>query len=743
MYIQFCNFYDILEHCVKNRSLLKKKDSAKILFDYIFASYTKDYPINPDSARKMANNERQIKQEILGFYEEAGIETLAGDILDNVFPELVSARAFAKKLNRAIQFDLDLKENLKYTGTSRVPEKDGMALALYVAEVLFAIMRRPHVPYNKDGTLDLPEWLCPKFRFRLVSRSCPKPSSRFIGRNKELKKLHDQLEKRHEVFLWGLHGIGKSELAYEYCERYRQTYDNILYIHSTGNLRADICTLQIYGGFPYTGDMFRDLLYALQCPQEKTLLIIDNLNLIPSSEEGWASIQQCGCKLLVTTRCKPQGPDVSNWMKLGAIKDMRSLIALVKAISQNKHLNTDILKKIIKTVHRHTTAVVLLAMLLEKGRYTTGEILRKLQPRNLKDFIKDKIFFRYREDSFYEHLRTLFHLFQFEGLERDALQNMVLVPETGIPLRLFEKWTELHDRNIMDGLLKHGMVYDNHSNTNKSHQHLVSLRPILRELACEEFTPSFKTCATLIRNTACAMNLLIDDDTSQYLLELSQEVIDWAKKDDIPAYIDYLKKCFEAAARQENRDAMKKIVGALDAAIEKTVDPTNIDRALLEDYRATLEGNPTTAIRHRLTAITFLDASQNDEKWLMAEILDHIAGDYSEKCDWSMAKQYSDMSSAILTELCPLTIPDVFPFACRRGVIFCKLGAVDEGMKLLHQMEEFLQMCDAAPTLNHVYMHSALADAYYAIEDHENEKKHIDLVHNMLSLVQKMMQNEQ
>ena len=41
----------------------------------------------------------------------------------------------------------------------------------------------------------------------------PKPYRHFIGRDKELEELYTMLEEDRHVFLCGIAGIGKSELA--------------------------------------------------------------------------------------------------------------------------------------------------------------------------------------------------------------------------------------------------------------------------------------------------------------------------------------------------------------------------------------------------------------------------------------------------------------------------------------------------------------------------------------------------
>ena len=68
----------------------------------------------------------------------------------------------------------------------------------------------------------------------IMDSEVPKPCRHFIGRDKELEELYTMLEENRHVFLCGIAGIGKSELAKAYAKRYIKQYTNILYVEYTG-----------------------------------------------------------------------------------------------------------------------------------------------------------------------------------------------------------------------------------------------------------------------------------------------------------------------------------------------------------------------------------------------------------------------------------------------------------------------------------------------------------------------------
>lgn len=254
-----------------------------------------------------------------------------------------------------------------------------------------------------------------------------------------------------------------------------------------------------------------------------------------------------------------------------------------------------------------------------------------------------------------------------EGVEKEAMQNLTLIPEAGVPLPLFEKWTETDDSAILGTLIRAGLIQTTCRNDVQYYAYLVSLKPVIRELVCDELEPSFQSCEKLIHNTSEAMGLLLDSADDLYLMKVAQEVIRWAKMDNIPVYIHYLHKSFALAARNGQKDDMQNIADALAEVLEETDCGTNCDRALMQDYQAQVRDIPSQAIAFRKSAIDQLNLDVPAEKKLAAIILDRIANNYVEENNWHTARCYSDLSWSYFRELGLLEQTDTFPVACRRG----------------------------------------------------------------------------
>ena len=80
----------------------------------------------------------------------------------------------------------------------------------------------------------------------------PTPKEFFIGRDAEIKDIHARLQQSPVLFLHGIGGIGKSELAKQYAKKYGSEYDTVIFapyvtdivsLHCFGYLHPYLCCL--------------------------------------------------------------------------------------------------------------------------------------------------------------------------------------------------------------------------------------------------------------------------------------------------------------------------------------------------------------------------------------------------------------------------------------------------------------------------------------------------------------------
>ena len=128
----------------------------------------------------------------------------------------------------------------------------------------------------------------------------------FIGRESEIDKMHYIMEKNQLLFLSGIGGIGKTELAKQYANRYRNEYNTIIF----AVFNKDIVSLvndEILINHIEKDEKESDIDYfkrkieiLKQIVTDKDLIMIDNFDV--DSDERLETLFCCPCKFIVTSR---------------------------------------------------------------------------------------------------------------------------------------------------------------------------------------------------------------------------------------------------------------------------------------------------------------------------------------------------------------------------------------------------------------------------------------------------------
>ena len=100
--------------------------------------------------------------------------------------------------------------------------------------------------------------------------------------------------------------------------------------------------------------------------------------------------------------------------------------------------------------------------MLETGILKPLPLLNKLKTEKAALDVTDTIDItkdgRSRKETYYDHIHTLFSLYQLSNAETDVMRNLSLAPLTGIPGRLLANWLKLCNMNIINGLIEKGFV---------------------------------------------------------------------------------------------------------------------------------------------------------------------------------------------------------------------------------------------------------------------------------------------
>lgn len=298
-----------------------------------------------------------------------------------------------------------------------------------------------------------------------------KPVDFFIGRDNELAAIHKHLQEKDILFLSGIGGIGKSELARNYAKIHKDNgdYDTILFATYGGSLMTminndsniHIANFERLSAEEEESYYCRKIGKLQELVNERTLFVIDNLNedeFDSKAKKQWADILNLGCKLLVTTRQKEWGYGV---LEIGVLSKRDNLVAL---FGKNCTIKDDndraAVHEIIDYVNGHTLTVELIAKQAGAGFSTPIEMFDKLKEGMAK--IGTEIYFtkdneQHRATAF-NHITALFNIANLNDKEKYVLANMSLIPLTGIKAKLFRKWCELEDFNAVNTLINGGWL---------------------------------------------------------------------------------------------------------------------------------------------------------------------------------------------------------------------------------------------------------------------------------------------
>lgn len=305
----------------------------------------------------------------------------------------------------------------------------------------------------------------------------------FIGREKELAEIHNKFEENDVVFLCGVGGIGKTELAKYYAHKYKACYDTIIFAPIVNDIFSMIINntiLSIHNFFPEYDNLClvdeelfeheqQNIFKKLQkyyCRKieklkelcnEKTLIIVDNLD---GEDEKWDDLKDLGCKLLITTRMNLSDAFPQSQIIVDKINEPFDVFKeyYKKPLSEEEKT---IIFELMEIIGGHTLTVELLAKQMMDGRVKPYDMLERIKNGGIERSGREKVRRQgniSREQSAYEHISELFSLSKLTEEQRYVLSSLALIPCSGIPAEKFCKWCDLSSYDCINKLMRQGWI---------------------------------------------------------------------------------------------------------------------------------------------------------------------------------------------------------------------------------------------------------------------------------------------
>mgnify|MGYP003479715841 FL=1 len=541
----------------------------------------------------------------------------------------------------------------------------------------------------------------------IMDSEVPRPCRHFLGREEELDELHTMLEENSKVFLYGIAGIGKSELAKAYAKQYKKYYTNILYVEYAGDLHQAVTDMDFTDDLPEDGEeeRFRKHNRFLRSLKDDTLLIIDNFNVTATQDSFLPVVLKYRCRILFTTRSKFDGHCI---LQLKEIRDPASLFQLAAAFYSEAEEHRTLVEEIIETVHRHTFAVELAANLLENGILPLERLLEKLREEKASLENEDKISAikdgQNSKATYYNHIHTLFSLYSISVEQQEIMRNLCFLPPAGISARIFADWLGLTDLNDINDLIETGFVQ-------ATTRHTISLHPLIQEIALSETKPSVTACHTLL-DSLQKICLMHGTEVSYYkkLFQTVGNIMRMMEKDDLTKYLLFLEDVFPYMEKYRYRKGMKEIILEMKQLLKGNENGSATDRALLLDYQACMETKPEKAIKLEKEALAQIKEITEDNAHLVSNLHANLGGLYRMNGQAELAKEHMEKGIFLLEQYQLLYTNDSIPQINNYAALLTELQEPERAMAALQKLAQIIKEYNSDTCLDYAQVQESMGN---------------------------------
>ena len=336
---------------------------------------------------------------------------------------------------------------------------------------------------------------------RLLCSPNVNPKPIFCGRQEILSEIRAHYQSGENVlFLCGIGGIGKTQIAQQYVKRYRGDYDTVVYATYSGSVKdvvlsdaafvmePEMIRYTLSDGTMETDDDFfaRKLKRIKKLSVGKTLIVLDNFDV--ESDGNLSDLLEINACFLITSRC-----DYSRQYPTRRIDPIDSMEAL-KDIFMRYYDGHEVergdpdLDELIELVNRHTYTVELLAQHMGNTTQTARDMIEALKREGILS-LNEEVEGEETQIA-YENLLKMFRLFSLNAEEKQILTYLSLMPLGGVSARDFKEWSGLTSLKLVNRLEKRSWILRNPEG--------IALHPIIQSVIRHELPATEENCIGFI-----------------------------------------------------------------------------------------------------------------------------------------------------------------------------------------------------------------------------------------------------
>lgn len=720
-----CDFSFIMT-CLKNHiSESNQMNQPEFLYevfeDFMDSPESKDFSFDNGLVCRWMTGQAKISPKISTYYAKPSKqEKLAETIHQNLLPLMTDCSKALQDVYTLFMQDATVSEAKK--NKLALLYKPADSRLLFLAKLISFGMERQFVKRDtRNQKLIAGGALSPVVLDYIMDSEVPRPCRHFVGREEELGELHTMLEENSKVFLYGIAGIGKSEMAKAYAKQYKKYYTNILYVEYTGDLHQSVTDMDFTDDLPEDSEeeRFRKHNRFLRSLKDDTLLIINNFNVTSTQDSFLSVVLKYRCRILFTTRSKFDGHCI---LQLKEIREPSSLFQLASAFYSEAEEHRTLVEEIIETVHRHTFAVELAAKLLENGILPPEQLLEKLRVEKASLENEDKINAikdgQNSKATYYNHIHTLFSLYSISQEQQDIMRDFCFLPPAGISARIFADWLGLTTLNDINDLIETGFVQ---ANT----RHTISLHPMIQEIALSETRPSITSCHTLLDSLQkiCLMHGM---EVSYYkkLFQTAENIIHLIEKDDISKYLLFLEDVFPYMEKYHYQKGMREILRELKQILKENNYGTTSDRALLLDYQATMETKPEKAIKLEKEALAQIKEITEGNAHLVSNLHANLGGLYRMNGQTELAKEHMEKGILLLEQYHLLYTNDSIPQINNYAALLTEMQEPERAMSALQKLAQIIKHYNSDHCLDYAQVQESMGNISLITANLSQAKSH-------------------
>lgn len=602
-------------------------------------------------------------------------------IQNNILPIMPDSAMAVQELYDLLMQAPNVSQQKKQELTEDFSFEDDNDAAVFVTEVLCLAMQLRFVKRDiRRKALNALGNQSPAVIDYIFDTEIPRPCPWFLGRSQELEQLHGLLVEHSKVFVQGIAGIGKSELAKAYARLHGKEYTNVLYMNYSGDMKQSVIDLDFADDLPDEAEdvRFKRHNRFLRSLKEDTLLIVDNFNRTATEDPFLDVMLKYRCRILFTTRCRYE-----NYAALEVTElKLADLLALTEKFFSGMGKHQEVVEAIISVLHRHTFAVELAARLLGNGIIRPNALLKKLEAQKAALDTEEKIGTvkdgHNRKATYYGHIHSLFALYRLSQPKQDILRSLTLLPQDGIPIWRFASWMGLRNGNVLQDLIEMGLIQPKNDRE-------ILMHPMIREVAVVDLKPSIQTCKVLLSSIR-AICVRHGEDIP-YFRSLAQtigSIMMLAEKDDTSVYLRFLEDVFPCMMKYRCTDIQEEILTEMNLLIPQSGSVN--DQALLLDYQAAMQPKPEKAIPLELKALELFQEIGKENAHLVANLHCNVGGLYKLTKQLERAQFHMEMGIRILETFQLLHMHDSIPQINNYAVLLCDMGQPEKGITLLQKL---------------------------------------------------------